>query len=173
MLSPAPTPTVDDEPGRHASAGPGTTDGRYTLRSELARGGMGRVWIADDARLARRVAIKELLEPSGVHRARFERELALTSRLEHPSIVSIQDGGTWADGKPFYVMKLVSGESLDGVIDRTASLGDRIALLPNALAIVDALAYAHAQGIVHRDLKPENVLVGDFGETVVIDWGLT
>jgi len=150
----------------------GTTDGRYTLVRELARGGMGRIWIADDARLSRRVAIKELLEGSGSRGARFERELSLTSRLEHPSIVSIHDGGTWADGKPFYVMKVVSGESLDRVIARARSVSDRIALLPHGLALVDALAYAHAQGIVHRDLKPENVLVGDFGETVVIDWGL-
>ena len=150
----------------------GTTDGRYTLVRELARGGMGRIWIADDARLSRRVAIKELLEGSGSRGARFERELSLTSRLEHPSIVSIHDGGTWADGKPFYVMKVVSGESLDRVIARARSVSDRIALLPHGLALVDALAYAHAQGIVHRDLKPENVLIGDFGETVVIDWGL-
>ena len=164
------TPTTDGDLGRPGAIA-GTSDGRYTLRSELARGGMGRIWIADDARLSRRVAIKELLEPTG-QRARFERELALTSRLEHPSIVSVQDGGTWADGKPFYVMKLVSGESLDHVIARAANLADRIALLPYGLAVVDALAYAHAQGIVHRDLKPENVLVGDFGETVVIDWGL-
>ena len=150
----------------------GTTDGRYTLRRELARGGMGRIWIADDGRLSRRVAIKELLEASGSRGARFDRELSLTSRLEHPSIVSIHDGGTWADGKPFYVMKLVSGESLDRVIARASNIAGRIALLPHGIAVVDALAYAHAQGIVHRDLKPENVLVGDFGETVVIDWGL-
>jgi hypothetical protein len=148
-----------------------STDDRYALEGELARGGMGRIWIAKDARLDRKVAIKELLEPSG-QRARFERELALTSRLEHPSIVSIQDGGTWPDGRPYYVMRLVRGESLDRVIERAKTLADRMAIVPFGLAAVDALAYAHAQGIVHRDLKPENVLVGDFGETVVIDWGL-
>ncbi|MEO6777294.1 MAG: serine/threonine-protein kinase, partial [Kofleriaceae bacterium] len=148
---------------------------RYALEGELARGGMGRIWIAKDVRLDRKVAIKELLDPiagSSGQRARFERELALTSRLEHPSIVSIQDGGTWPDGRPYYVMRLVRGESLDRVIDRAHTLADRMALLPYGLATVDALAYAHAQGIVHHDLKPENVLVGDFGETVVIDWGL-
>ncbi|CAN5133582.1 hypothetical protein BH11MYX1_BH11MYX1_36870 [soil metagenome] len=151
---------------------PGISDGRYRLHSELARGGMGRVWIADDTKLSRRVAIKELLEPSGRDRARFERELSLTSRLEHPSIVGVQDGGTWSDGKPFYVMRLVRGESLDKVVARATTLAARISLLPHGLAMVDAIAYAHDQGIVHRDLKPENVLVGDFGETVVIDWGL-
>ena len=152
-----------------------STDSRYALEGELARGGMGRIWIAKDARLDRKVAIKELLDPipgSNGQRARFERELALTSRLEHPSIVSIQDGGTWPDGRPYYVMRLVRGESLDRVIDRAKTLADRMAIVPFGLAAVDALAYAHAQGIVHRDLKPENVLVGDFGETVVIDWGL-
>ncbi|MGE0871445.1 MAG: protein kinase [Kofleriaceae bacterium] len=160
---------TSDGNGRHRER---TTDGRYTVVRELARGGMGRIWIASDARLSRDVAIKELVDPRGPHAARFERELSLTSRLQHPSIVSIHDAGTWPDGTSFYVMKLVSGESLARVIAGTASLAERIALLPHGLAMVDALAYAHAQGIVHRDLKPENVLIGDFGETVVIDWGL-
>ncbi|MGE0870368.1 MAG: serine/threonine-protein kinase [Kofleriaceae bacterium] len=150
----------------------GTTDGRYTLQCELARGGMGRVWIADDVRLSRRVAIKELIEPTVTQLARFERELSLTSRLEHPGIVSIHDGGTWPDGKPFYVMRLVTGESLDRALARATNLAERMALLPHGLAAVDAIAYAHSQGIVHRDLKPANVLVGEYGETVVIDWGL-
>jgi len=150
----------------------GTTDGRYALRRELARGGMGRIWIADDLRLARRVAIKELVGPDANRAARFDRELALTSRLEHPSIVSVHDGGRWADGTAFYVMRLVNGESLARVIARAASPAERIALLPHGIAVADALAYAHAQAIVHRDLKPENILIGDFGETVVIDWGL-
>ncbi len=144
---------------------------RYVVREELARGGMGRISIADDTLLGRTVAIKELLAPSAELAARFQRELALTSRLQHPSIVSIHDGGTWASGEPFYVMRLVSGEPLDRVIARHDAAA-RIGLLPHGIAMVDALAYAHSQGIVHRDLKPANVLVGDFGETVVIDWGL-
>ncbi|MGE0870415.1 MAG: protein kinase [Kofleriaceae bacterium] len=150
----------------------GTTDGRYTLRAEVARGGMGRIWSANDARLSRRVAIKELLEPSAAQQARFERELSLTSRLEHPSIVSLYDGGTWPDGTPFYVMKLVTGESLDQVIARTTSATERLALLPRGIAVCEAIAYAHAQRIIHRDLKPANVVLGEYGETVVIDWGL-
>ena len=78
-----------------------------------------------------------------------------------------------ADGEPFYAMKLVAGESLDQR-DRAArrSLDERLALLPNVIAVADALAYAHGQRVIHRDLKPANVLVGEFGETVVIDWGL-
>jgi len=148
------------------------SDGRYSLVRELARGGMGRIWIADDLRLSRRVALKELIEASATRALRFERELALTSRLDHPSIVSIHDSGTWRDGKRFYVMRLVTGESLEDVVERTRDVAERIALLPHGIAVVDALAYAHAQGIVHRDVKPDNILVGAFGETVVIDWGL-
>lgn len=154
---------------------PGASDGRYTLQDELARGGMGRIWVANDARLDRKVAIKELLDGQ---RSRFERELALTSRLDHPSIVSVQDGGTWEDGKPYYVMKLVHGESLDRAIDRAHSTAARVALLPNGLAVVDALAYAHAQGIVHRDLKPENLFLTDLGELTdrkllkILDFGI-
>ena len=126
------TPT-DGAPPR-ASAVAGVTDGRVLmLPMSCLRRHVGRIWIGDDARLSRRVAIKELLEPSGGHRARFEREPALTSRLEAWSIASIQDGGTWPDGKPFYVMKLVRGESLERVIARSATLAERIALLPYGL----------------------------------------
>src|SRR5678815_806187 len=103
---------------------------------------MGRIWIGEDTLLSRRVAIKELLEPGTARALRFERELALTSSLEHPSIVSVHDGGTWRDGKPFYVMRLVTGESLERVISRTKEVGERIALLPHGIAVVDALAYA-------------------------------
>ncbi len=145
---------------------------RYVVRRELARGGMGRISIADDLQLGRTVALKEVLSPHGPLAARFARELALTSRLQHPSIVSVHDGGIWPSGELVYVMKLVQGEPLDKVIARTTTVADRIALLPHGIAICEAIAYAHAQGILHRDLKPANVLVGDYGETVVIDWGL-
>ena len=145
---------------------------RYVIRRELARGGMGRISIADDTFLGRTVAIKELLVPSEALAARFRRELSLTARLQHPSIVSIHDGGLWPSGEPFYVMRLVSGEPLDRVIARHDGVASRLGLLPHGIAMVDALAYAHSQGVIHRDLKPSNVLVGDFGETIVIDWGL-
>ena len=84
----------------------------------------------------------------------------------------IYDLGLDADGAPFYAMKWVRGRSLHDLIDDRITLDDRLALLPHVLAIADALAYAHAVGVLHRDLKPANVLVGDFGETIVIDWGL-
>src|ERR1700733_747639 len=160
-------------PTTHRAPRRGSHDGaRYLVERELARGGMGRISIAQDTLLQRKVAIKELLVPDGALATRFQRELALTARLQHPSIVSIHDGGTWPSGEPFYVMRLVSGEPLDKVIARQDDLEGRLALLPQAIAMIDALAYAHSEGIIHRDLKPANVLVGDFGETVVIDWGL-
>jgi tetratricopeptide (TPR) repeat protein len=145
---------------------------RYVITRELARGGMGRVSLAEDVVLGRTVAIKELLDPRGDLVARFRRELALTARLQHPAIVSIHDGGIWKTGELAYVMRYVTGASLESVIQRAKTLEDRMALLPHAFAVVDAIAYAHARDIIHRDLKPANILVGEFGETVVIDWGL-
>jgi tetratricopeptide (TPR) repeat protein len=145
---------------------------RYVIEKEIARGGMGRIMAARDRRLGRPVAIKELLVASGELRARFEREARITAKLQHPAIVSLLEAGTWPGGEPFYVMKLVAGESLDKVIARCSTLEARLGLLPNVIAAVDALAYAHSVRVIHRDLKPANVLVGEFGETVVIDWGL-
>ncbi len=144
----------------------------FSIGKELARGGMGRILDARDRRLGRNVAIKVLLRNSADARARFEREARITARLQHPSIVSVLEAGVWPNGEPFYVTKWVKGESLDKVIAGRATLEARLALLPHLIAVVDALAYAHSVGVIHRDLKPSNVLVGDFGETVVIDWGL-
>ncbi|MCE9573845.1 MAG: protein kinase, partial [Deltaproteobacteria bacterium] len=103
---------------------------------------------------------------------RFEREALIAARLQHPAIVPIYEAGTWEDGEPFFAMKLVLGRSLDAIIADRPELADRLALLPNVIAVTEALAYAHARGVIHRDLKPHNVLIGDYGETVVIDWGL-
>jgi eukaryotic-like serine/threonine-protein kinase len=142
----------------------------FEAEAELARGGMGRITRARDRRLGRDVAIKEVL---GRHlNARFEREVSITARLQHPAIVPIYEAGRWPDGSAFYAMRLVSGGTLAHAIANTRTLEDRLALLPHVIAVTDALAYAHAQRIVHRDLKPGNVLVGEFGETLVIDWGL-
>jgi WD40 repeat protein len=145
---------------------------RYTRGDELARGGMGRIVRARDRRLHRPVALKELLAKDPGLGRRFEREVLLTARLQHPAIVSVYEAGRWPDGDPFYTMRMVPGRALDAVIGETRTLAERLALLPNVIAVVDAMAYAHAQRIIHRDLKPANVLVGPFGETVVIDWGL-
>jgi tetratricopeptide (TPR) repeat protein len=145
---------------------------RYTDRKELGRGGMGRIVTAFDRRLRRRVAIKEMRGHDGELAARFEREILLSAKLEHPAIVTIHDGGVWPSGDPFYVMRLVPGRSLDDAIGKAKDLPARLALVPHVIAVADALAYAHGQNVIHRDLKPQNVMIGEFGETVVIDWGL-
>ncbi|MBE7447464.1 MAG: serine/threonine protein kinase [Kofleriaceae bacterium] len=144
----------------------------YADRRVLTHGGMGRIVTARDRRLRRPVAIKELRTDSPTLRVRFEREALLTARLQHPSIVSIHEAGHWPTGEPFYAMKLVPGRSLDKVIADAGTASERLALLPHGIALADALAYAHNARVIHRDLKPQNVMVGDFGETVVIDWGL-
>lgn len=146
--------------------------GRYVLRDEHGRGGLGRVFKAFDRQLGREVAVKELLHSGHVLEARFLREAYITSRLEHPGIVPVHELARWDDGRPFYAMKLVSGRSLRDVIRDARALEDRLALIPHVIAVADAVAYAHSRGIVHRDLKPSNVMVGEYGETVVVDWGL-
>ncbi|HUJ57895.1 MAG TPA: protein kinase [Kofleriaceae bacterium] len=144
----------------------------YAVAGEIAKGGMGRVLEARDLRLGRRVAIKELL-PKNRHAARrFEREARITARLQHPAIVHVYEAGVWPGGEPFYAMNHVTGDSFDKVVARRATLVERLGLIPNVIAVADALAYAHSEGVIHRDLKPSNVLIGEFGETVVIDWGL-
>lgn len=134
---------------------------------------MGRILRAFDARLKRIVALKKLrAKGEGAIEERFRTEALLTARLQHPSIVPIYDVGQWPTGESFYSMRLVPGRSLNDAIGETTTLGQRLALLPHVLAVAEAVAYAHSQRIIHRDLKPANVLVGEFGETVVIDWGL-
>ncbi len=144
----------------------------YALGSEVARGGMGRILTARDRRLGRTVALKTLIVRDAGLAARFEREARLTAVLEHPAIVPIHEAGRLSTGEPFYTMKLVSGRPLDEVIAAAHTLEERLALLPRVIDIIDAIAYAHSHRVIHRDLKPANVLVGGFGETVVIDWGL-
>ena len=146
--------------------------GQYVSEREVARGGMGRIIAAHDRILGRPVALKELLHADPEYAARFRREALITARLQHPAIVPVYQAGRWPSGEPFYAMKLVSGRPLDRVIADARTLEERLALLPTITAAVDAIAYAHSRRVVHRDLKPANVLVGDFGEIVVIDWGL-
>ncbi|HWB76849.1 MAG TPA: protein kinase [Nannocystaceae bacterium] len=145
---------------------------RYTVHEEIARGGMGRILAAWDERLQRPVALKTVRSADALSRGRFEREMLVTARLQHPSIVPIYDGGTLPDGAPYYAMRRVEGRELEACIRESVTLAQRLALLRPFIALVDAIAYAHARGFVHRDLKPRNVLVGRFGETVVLDWGL-
>ncbi|MDC0720966.1 serine/threonine-protein kinase [Nannocystis bainbridge] len=147
-------------------------EARYEFGEVFASGGLGVVRRAEDRRLGRVVAIKELLRDSPDAQRRFAREAAITARLQHPSIVPLYDLGHRATGEPFYCMKLVDGASLDAKIQETRDLGERLRLVEHVIAVADAIAYAHDQQVLHRDLKPANVLIGRFGETVVIDWGL-
>ncbi len=151
---------------------PGTTTDRYRVTGEVGRGGIGRVLRALDQVLDRPVALKELFSANDGIRRRFLREALITARLQHPSIVPVYDVGEHDDQSPFYAMKLVAGRPLDKAIADATTLAQRLALLPTVLAIADAMAYAHSERIIHRDLKPTNVLVGKYGETIVIDWGL-
>jgi tetratricopeptide (TPR) repeat protein len=144
----------------------------YRPDREIARGGMGRILAAEDHRLGRPVALKELLEPAPELLGRFTREALITARLQHPGIVPVYEAGRWPTGEPFFAMKLVSGRPLDEVIGDATTLAERLALLPRIAAATEAIAYAHSQRVIHRDLKPANILIGEFGETVVIDWGL-
>jgi tetratricopeptide (TPR) repeat protein len=144
----------------------------YRLEGEIGRGGMGRIVSATDTRLGRPVAIKELHRDLTGGATRFVREALVTARLQHPSIVPVYEAGRWPDGVPFYAMKMVSGQSLSVLIRSGHTLAARLALLPHVIAVAEAIAYAHSQRIIHRDLKPANILVGPFGETVVVDWGL-
>jgi WD40 repeat protein len=145
---------------------------RYQIIGEHGRGGLGRVSRAHDHDLGRDIAIKELISRGHVSEVRFLREALITARLEHPGIVPIYEAGRWPDGTPFYAMKLVAGRPLRDLIAERASVDERIGLLHHVIAVADAIAYAHGRNIIHRDLKPANVIIGDFGETIVIDWGL-
>jgi WD40 repeat protein/tRNA A-37 threonylcarbamoyl transferase component Bud32 len=145
---------------------------RYEMAGVHGRGGLGRVVKARDRRLGRTVAIKELLRRTSTSEARFVREALITARLEHPGIVPVHEAGRWPSGDPYYSMKLVSGRTLKEVIGDRPDFEGRLALLPHVIAIAEAVGYAHSKGVIHRDIKPANVVLGEFGETVLVDWGL-
>jgi len=161
--------------------------GRYSFKGEYSRGGIGRIMIAVDEHIGREIAVKELLpekgpdgtplsdspvRKTGAATARFLREARITGQLEHPSIVPVYELGRRTDGSIYYTMKLVRGKTLSEKMAEAKSLKERLALLPDFLELCQAIAYAHSRGVIHRDLKPQNVMIGEFGETVVIDWGL-
>src|SRR5215204_3945985 len=144
---------------------------QYTVIKELARGGMGTVYLAADRKLNRLVAIKVLNTPDVIDdlRNRMVREAQIIARLEHPGIVPVHDVGTLEDGRIFYAMKFVRGSRLDEYAGQGASLNDR---LRKFQAVCDAAGFAHAHGVLHRDLKPQNIMIGSFGEVLVLDWGV-
>jgi len=154
------------------------TGERYLIEGEIARGGMGAVLRAVDCDIRREVAVKYMLDPGDARKKmRFVEEAQITGQLEHPNIVPVHELGLDASGRLFFTMKIVHGRSLKDVLDElrarpkqpTATLAELINTLVN---VCNAMAYAHSRDVVHRDLKPANIMLGDFGEVYVMDWGL-
>jgi serine/threonine-protein kinase len=150
--------------------------GRYEIEGEIGRGGMGAVLRARDGKLNRSLAVKVLLEKhrgSPEFERRFLEEAQITGQLQHPGIPPVHEVGRLPDGRPFFAMKLIRGQTLAQLLEARSAPGDG---LPRFLAIFEqvgqTLAYAHSRGVIHRDLKPLNVMVGAFGEVQVMDWGL-
>jgi serine/threonine protein kinase len=143
---------------------PDVSSTRYEIISILGRGGMGVVYLARDIVLDREVALKIVERPAG-----DANEARILARLEHPGIVPVHDFGELPDGRLFYAMKRVRGDRLDRWMASGRDLAERLGVF---LRVCDAVAFAHAHGVVHRDLKPENVMVGEFGEVLVLDWGI-
>ena len=144
---------------------------KYDLLEPLGHGGMGSVYVAHDRALDRHVALKVVatfaLSPEAVDR--LEREARVLARLEHPGIVPVHDVGVLPDGRAFYTMKLVRGRRLDAYLSTETTPAERLRILER---LCDAVSFAHANGVVHRDLKPQNVMIGPFGEVLVMDWGV-
>lgn len=157
---------------REAADSPDLSGTRYRLVGKLGQGGMGGVYCVEDTELERRVALKVISvpDPDGVWTARLLQEARVIAKLEHPGIVPVHDIGLLPDGRPYYTMKLVLGKRLDEHVKSVASLSDRLRLF---LRICDAVAFAHARAVMHRDLKPANIMIGPFGEVLVMDWGLS
>jgi serine/threonine-protein kinase len=177
----------DSDPGGRTSVAGDLAGGfqpvqRYDSAGEIARGGMGRVLLVHDVDIERDVAMKSLhphLAESSTHLAQFVREARMIGCLEHPNIVPLYDMGMGTSGEPYFTMKYVDGRSLAEIIELLQT-GDADAHAEFTWArrcqilqqICDAVGFAHSRGIAHRDLKPANVMIGNFGETVVADWGL-
>lgn len=157
---------------------------RYQLLHSHARGGLGEVFIARDRELPRDVVLKEIQsqhldDPTSIER--FVLEAEITGSLEHPGIVPIYGFGHYSDGRPFYAMRFIRGETLGDAIrrfhekPRTAELHRDVQfrdLIQRFVAVCQAVEFAHRRGVIHRDLKPSNIMLGEFGETLVVDWGL-
>jgi serine/threonine protein kinase len=150
---------------------PDFTSTKYELLEKAGQGGMASVYVARDRDLDRQVAVKVIHTPvvDPQVQQRMLAEARIIARLEHPGILPVHDMGFLPDQRIYYAMKLVRGLRLDGFIEKTPLLPDRLRVF---LKVCDAVAFAHSQGVIHRDLKPSNVMVGDFGEVLVIDWGL-
>lgn len=150
---------------------------RYEIHDKIGQGGMGTVSVALDRRLGREVALKQVSVDASSSKAqqRLAHEAEITAWLEHPNIVPVYDAGVERDGAHFYTMRLVRGRSFREAIEESRAQVDERgsrAMLRHYLAACQAVAFAHSRGVVHRDLTPSNIMVGAFGETQVVDWGL-
>ena len=187
----------NDETAPHIASGaglakyraPGTSGGsarRYRVVRPHSQGGLGAVFVAVDAELNREVALKEILDHHAfdpMSRARFLLEAEITGGLEHPGIVPVYGLGSYADGRPYYAMRFIRGDSLKAAIaafhsdaglksDSGRRALELSKLLRRFLDVCNAIDYAHSRGVLHRDIKPANVIVGKYGETLLVDWGL-
>ena len=165
-----------------ASFGSSHQQDRFRKEKIIGRGGMGEIWQAYDTLVKRRVALKQLRQEKSYlpkHLARFKREVELTAKLTHPGTVSVIDYSN-QPGNAYYVMDLVQGSTLTRMINEwhrkriceTADFSEFIILLNTFVSVCNTIAYAHSQGVLHRDIKSENVMVGEFGEATLLDWGL-
>lgn len=160
---------------------PGLTGGRFRILKSHARGGLGEVFVAEDLELHREVALKEIqnrYSDDASSRGRFVLEAEITGNLEHPGIVPVYGLGAYPDGRPFYAMRFIKGDNLKEAIEGFHARGGNFVsvefrrLLARFVDVCNAIAYAHSRGVLHRDLKPGNIMLGKFGETLVVDWGL-
>jgi eukaryotic-like serine/threonine-protein kinase len=146
--------------------------GHYAVKSELGRGGQAIVYIAHDHQIGRDVAFKQLLLGGPEEEDRFLREARVAGQLEHPGVVPVYEVGRRGNGALYCAMRLVRGRTLAQALIEDKGRGGRLHLLSHFVQLCQAIAYAHERGVVHRDIKPENVMLGAFGETVLLDWGI-
>ena len=186
-LPPDPKPAgSDDDPFAETMTAYGDRSGRFAIIREHAQGGLGEVLLAEDQQLHRHVAVKQIREEWADHpgaQERFLQEAEITGRLEHPGIVPVHALGTRPDGRAYYAMRFIRGDSLEDATrkyhsastseaDETEHTLELRQLITRFIDVCNTISYAHSRGIIHRDLKPANIMLGKYGETLVVDWGL-